>query len=249
MSNTILFVFEGERTEPEIFENMKRYYFQDKTNSYLIATYNTHIYDLYDKISSDSFQDIIELLRVRNYEKLRNVNRDDVDQVYLFFDYDGQASNSDDHKIYEMLEFFNNETENGKLFISYPMVESLIDLYGLCDCKGDRSKVLAKHNIGYKKLVIKTSPIKSLSHMRKDDWEVIIKKSVLKANSIVRDEYLIPEYPVFLSFDQQEIFNNQLCKFIHPLAKVAILCGFPLFILDYYGKALYDMILKERSAE
>jgi hypothetical protein len=249
MSNTILFVFEGERTEPEIFENMKRYYFQDKTNSYLIATYNTHIYDLYDKISSDSFQDIIELLRIKNSQILKDIKRDDVDQVYLFFDYDGQANNAADDKIYEMLEFFNNETENGKLFISYPMVESLIDMDGLCDCNEERSKVLAKHNIEYKKFVNKASPIKFFSRMRKDDWEKIIKKSVLKANSIVKDEYIKPEYSVFLTFDQLVIFSKQLSRFIHPLAKVAILCSFPMFILDYYGAILYDMILKERSAE
>ncbi|MDY0018011.1 MAG: hypothetical protein RBS89_09270 [Candidatus Delongbacteria bacterium] len=249
MSNTILFIFEGEKTEPEIFENMKRYYFQDKTNSYLIATYNTNIYKLYEDVFDDSDLDLVELLREKNKETLKDTRRDDVDQIYLFFDYDGQASNFDDHKIYEMLEFFNNETENGKLFISYPMVESLVDLAGLCDCNEERSKVLAKHNVGYKKHVKKTSHIKIFSKMRRDDWEVIIKKSVLKANSIVRDEYLIPEYSVFLSFEQQVIFKKQLSRFIHPLSKVAILCSFPMFILDYYGKVLYDMILREQSNE
>ena len=34
----------------------------------------------------------------------------------------------------KMLDFFNNETENGKLYISYPMVEALYDYKnGLCE--------------------------------------------------------------------------------------------------------------------
>ena len=32
---------------------------------------------------------------------------------------------ADDSKIKEMLQFFDNETENGMLYISYPMVEAI----------------------------------------------------------------------------------------------------------------------------
>ena len=52
-----------------------------------------------------------------------------VSEIFLFFDYDFQESRltleENNRHIGEMLEYFNDETENGKLYINYPMVESV----------------------------------------------------------------------------------------------------------------------------
>ncbi|TOP22640.1 hypothetical protein CGH19_24830, partial [Vibrio parahaemolyticus] len=42
-----------------------------------------------------------------------------------FFDYDAHVPNSSNEKIKELLNFFSEETDKGKLFISYPMIESM----------------------------------------------------------------------------------------------------------------------------
>lgn len=73
-------------------------------------------------------------------EQLYGLSRDDFSEVYLFFDYDGHQNNlgeSDDSDALEqMLISFDNETENGKLYISYPMVEALRDFkVGVCGTK------------------------------------------------------------------------------------------------------------------
>jgi hypothetical protein len=49
-----------------------------------------------------------------------------------------------------MLEHFNEETENGKLYVSYPMVEALKHIESACDFKD--LTVTAKDNIHYKKI-------------------------------------------------------------------------------------------------
>ena len=69
------------------------------------------------------------------------MTRDDFSEVYLFFDYDAHQTNlrkeDDADAVAQMLESFDNETENGKLYISYPMVEALRDYKpGIC---GDRT--------------------------------------------------------------------------------------------------------------
>ena len=49
-------------------------------------------------------------------------------QVFLFFDYDFQnriGAQKVNNILDEMLDFFDDETENGKLYINYPMIESL----------------------------------------------------------------------------------------------------------------------------
>ena len=47
-------------------------------------------------------------------------------QVFLFFDYDFQnriGTQKVNNILDEMLDFFDDETENGKLYINYPMIE------------------------------------------------------------------------------------------------------------------------------
>ena len=71
------------------------------------------------------------------------MTRDDFSEVYLLFDYDTHQTNlgrkDDVDAVAQMLESFDNETENGKLYISYPMVEALRDYKpGIC---GDRRAV------------------------------------------------------------------------------------------------------------
>ena len=90
---------------------------------------------LWKKLKADDFDtDIIEVLRESNKkirEQLEGLSRDDFSEVFLFFDYDVHQTNlgkaDDGDVINQMLESFDNETENGKLYISYPMVEALRD--------------------------------------------------------------------------------------------------------------------------
>ena len=90
MSNKILFIFEGEKTEPQILNKMKEFYFPEKSYSIIYASYNGEIYQLYKKLEEDEFLDVIEIIRERskeNKEKLADLSRDDIAQVFLFFDY------------------------------------------------------------------------------------------------------------------------------------------------------------------
>ena len=68
-----------------------------------------------------------------NQQQLKGVRRKDVAQIYLFFDYDGHATLADDDDMARMLAHFDNETENGKLYVSYPMAEALKHWQGFQD--------------------------------------------------------------------------------------------------------------------
>lgn len=47
MSSKILFVFEGAKTERQIFENLKKHYFPDSEGVSIVASYNANIYSLF----------------------------------------------------------------------------------------------------------------------------------------------------------------------------------------------------------
>ena len=235
MSSIILMVFEGAKTEKQICDNLKKYFIENPDNQITIAVYGTVIYDLFNKLSSldlidDESLDVVSFLKESGkFDNLEDISNDRIGQVYLFFDYDGHDHRATNEKISEMLELFNNETEKGKLFISYPMVEAIKHLKEGTDFK----EIIEESNSNYKQLVSQNCDqhLTNLTILTADDWDRIIQEHSKKANFIVNDEFLFPNEII----EQSEIFNNQKEKFIKPYNKVAVLASFPLFLLDYYG--------------
>lgn len=129
------FIVEGEAREPQVIDNISKVFFKHGNLKIITLPAGENIYMLWKKLKADDFDtDIIEVLRESNKkirEQLEGLSRDDFSEVFLFFDYDVHQTNlgkaDDGDVINQMLESFDNETENGKLYISYPMVEALRD--------------------------------------------------------------------------------------------------------------------------
>ena len=124
MAEHILFVFEGEKTENQIANNLLSFFIKEEGKVVVKSAYKTDIYWLYSQIIEDGDLDIFHLLKEKN-DHLKEYSRDIFSQIYLFFDYDGHISTASPEKVETLLTFFNEETDNGKLYISYPMVEAI----------------------------------------------------------------------------------------------------------------------------
>lgn len=133
-NNCIAVIYEGNKTERILIENLKKIFFLNRANIVFVGfPAGQNIYMLWKQIQKDEYEtDLIELIREYNKdaaEKLKGYSRDDFSEIYLFFDYDGHncnlsATDPDGTAVLgEMLETFDNETELGKLYINYPMVE------------------------------------------------------------------------------------------------------------------------------
>ncbi|MEN9842280.1 MAG: hypothetical protein RLZZ612_109 [Pseudomonadota bacterium] len=242
----IAFICEGEVTEPRIIENLKRAYFENTKKIIKILSFQTDIYQLWEKIKEDENLDAIEIIRERNEdskEKLKPYQRTDIPQVYLFFDYDGHATKASDEKIAEMLEYFDNETENGKIYISYPMVEAVrhIQKNVSFELAVVDSKIKGKE---YKALSSQICYFNNISKLNRNDWSFIFGENIKKGNLIVNAQYSFPDtYAEFrINLIQKNLFQNQLQKYIQPRSEVAVLSGFPFFIVDYFGETLFNGI-------
>lgn len=231
MSSTILFVFEGEKTEEEITNNFTKYFVNHNTN--VTCAFCADIYQLYSKLCQDTDLDTFTILKNRhqNTSKLASYKRSDFAEIYLFFDYDGHATNASDAAIKDLVTFFDEETDLGKIFISYPMVEALIHLSPSIDF--ENLKVKCKTNIQYKKIAKRSAAahLKNISNLSKQHWYDLIDVHTKKMNLIVNDTFSKPSKLI----TQYEIFDKQVEKFIKIDSTVSVLSGFPIFILDYYG--------------
>ena len=137
----------------------------------------------------------------------------------------------DDKKLNELLIFFNEETEKGKLYISYPMVEALKHISDYSNFKN--SCIECKKNVKYKKIVSDEAINDLIDFTSYNDtiWRNLIILHLKKMNYLCIDEFELPNQ----LFNQLEIFYNQIEKYISPHNKVTILSAFPIFIHDYYG--------------
>lgn len=250
MATNLLFVFEGRSSEELITNSLFKYLLTE--NQIIKCVFDAEIYQLYRKIGGDEYLDIFNFIKNKNENNkslLKNYDRDDFAEIYMFFDYDAHSTLADDETLKDMLEFFNDETNNGKLYISYPMVEAIrhivdFDTFKELTAKCKRNNCMHKEKCEDKiecltsphyKNVVSNESIPQLSNINgytRDTWKDLIAVHLSKMNYIVNDEY---KFPSKLE-SQLEIFINQLLKYVNKQCpSVAILSAFPIFIIDYYG--------------
>lgn len=261
-----LFIFEGEKTEISFLYSLESK-FMGSRNA-IKCVFGAEIYQLFKLMKKDVDLDIVGILKERNPENaetLKGCNQDSFAGIYLFFDYDAHSPKADDTKIKKMLNFFDNETENGLLYLSYPMAEALRhykdnetfkDL--LAKCKGGNKLSTincpnknscpeienCKKEPHYKEIVQNDcrSQLTNMNKYDKQIWKELIEAHVCKMNYLVNDTYTLPTK----TETQSTIFDKQLEKHINRFCpQVAVLSAFPIYILDYYGTEKLKQKLKE----
>ena len=252
----ILFVFEGS-DDSKIMDTLKKAY-PSAISEDVVCLYRNNIYQLYKKMNSSDFtESILSVLQTHlkgdELLKIRGANEDSFSQVFLFFDYEPQHRESDavdieilNARLCEMIDFFSDETGNGKLYVSYPMVEALFYTKKLPDnnFKDYVCPLLdAKH---FKKTASEFSDYKShdfllyserelqgeklLRTVVRDNWRMVVDQNLVKANVICTGNESIPLQK--MSVSQQSIFENQMEKYVGN-GHVAILSAYPLFLFEY----------------
>ena len=252
----ILFVFEGSNREPYVYKTIERFYFPKK-NDNIICSFGNNIYDLYSemmKYGGDG--DIVSIMRERLSESgdstLHNIRSTDISEVYLFFDYDFQNSQFSLEEINQrvdvMLKMFDDETGNGKLYINYPMVESIRYTKELPDEEYRHYTVSRALCHDFKRLAREFSFYDSFDHILfkegekptkdkylkiKDNWKFLIEMNVRKANLLVSELYALPKSKSTIS--QQAIFGGQQRLYATKNESIAVLNSFPIFVYDYFN--------------
>ncbi|UMO90286.1 hypothetical protein HP572_22875 (plasmid) [Pectobacterium sp. PL64] len=241
MAEKILFVFEGEKTEHVISRDFIRHFIHDDEKTIVKVSFCAEIYQLYVKIKEDDFGvdyvDIFPLLQERDHS-LKSYKRDEFSQVYLFFDYDPHATNSSNDKLHEMLNVFSEETDKGKLFVSYPMVESIRCFNGIDD--DFINLVIPKDDVGgFKKFVNEYADKKynNVPQWTKDTWIKVIEIHCRKANSIVFGVNDLPSHDI-----GQCLILDKQCEIEETSSSVIVISSFPLMLLSHFGENMKTIL-------
>ena len=252
MSNGLVgIIYEGESYERKIFDNIDENFFDGNIVPIFVPA-GQNIFMLFQKMSEDDFEtDIIEVIRESSQsgaESLEGYERDNFSEIYLFLDHDihhgykklGIKDKSD--ILLNMIEIFDNETENGKIYINYPMCESLRDLKNKDICNR-RCLNLINENKEYKRKSSIESDFTDMRKYSKNDWKLLSGWFVCRANCLINKVFTIPNYyKIFEDLTQMNILVNQNELCIKD-SKVMILNSIPLFLVEYYGESYYEELI------
>lgn len=247
----IAIIYEGEKTEENLFKNISRHFFADRADIMIMTLPAAgNLYMLWTKLQEDDFEtDVISVLREMNKnlsERLKGVKVADFSEIYLFFDYDGHHNNvpkkfGGKDALEEMLMTFDNETELGKLYISYPMVEAIKEIS--VDMGDYRTFYLPLSECGnYKEKAGGISDYGDFRHITKEMWHIACNASRKRAATIetYKEE---DDYQKFIEdVSQKKIYLAQRDIFINQNQAIGILSSVPLFLIEYYDEAFWEDI-------
>lgn len=243
-NSTIAIIVEGDY-EKKIINNIKRNYFNNRFGyqDYLVLCLPTdeNIYMLWKSVQEDSYLDIIELLRDKDEgirRLLNGYNRESFGEIYLFYDYDRHQNNLRKgivplDVLEQMLTTFDNETEQGKLYISYPMAEAVND-FKLDSCETYTNACYQCNTPeNYKRSARNNdNPMSHISALTRNKWGSMV---------------CVYRYRLSCLQKSKEPLNLADCKALTPLTiyrlqskheacegSYIVLSAFPEFLIDYF---------------
>ncbi len=180
---------------------------------------------------------------------LEKYSKDDFSAIFFFFDLDihGRGEESQ-RQLVEMAETFNNETENGKLFISYPMVEAA----KICDkdeglFKEDRKMFPLEMCKRFKEFANNHSR-SAINADSKENWNCICKENYRKANWILTNCDSIPDIPSLKGMEQEDILDKEL-EFVKNEKSVATLSAYPMWLKDQLDPETIEKLFYNKLSE
>ncbi len=241
MRSKILLVVEGKIEEPRFLGSLGKQSFGLMSlvdADYEVVSVGGSIYELYEAYKKGDYDDIVAYLRANNRINIEPgvLSKNAFAAVYLIFDFDPHYQKYSDEAIKEMLDLFDDETDLGKLYISYPMIESVYDLEELNDSN-------------YEHLTV------DLDHFNGDDYkQSVYQKTCIKKNKLTARElsYIVAQNynkakKLSQNIDYEEILAVQI-DYKNKENKIYVLSTFPLMIIDYNKDlAMKNLRLKLRN--
>lgn len=243
----LLFITEGKIDEPKFIDKVfSKCYSNIKYEYY---AYSTDIHTLARLLFNgsndiDEYLDIKGILRENEKDEHQRKKLSDIySDIILVFDFDPQGNFPEFSKVRKMLKFFNDSTNNGKLYINYPMMQSYrhINRYPEEDIEFKNRKVKISDCVNYKEIVNKESALNNLNKYQYPKIMKIVGYQLKKVNYILNGVYEVPNVEKFKSMNLDEVYNIQ-CKNKDNNGWIYVLNTFVFNIIEYNPSRVIEKI-------
>lgn len=237
----ILIIVEGAKIDVKLMTHLlKTYNISDEHN---IISYNANLYSLFNQMFKQGNPEDLDLLQLlkeheRNDEK-KKIFDIKYSDVLLIFDLDPQDPQFSYEKVLQMLYYFNESSDKGKLYINYPMVEAFYHMRSIPD--DDFNLYYASmdelQNKEYKTRVQKESRDNDYRKfaINKEECNTVIRQNYEKAIRICGRPY----EGISHFINDKELLTKQV-DLLENDKKLYVVCTCAFYILDYDSKLLSD---------
>lgn len=243
----LLFITEGEVDETKFIDKVFKKCYPSIEYDYYVYSTNLHtLAQLIFKENNeiDEYLDIKNVLRENeNIEYKREKLSAQYSDIILVFDFDPHVDNPQFEKIEKMLRHFNDSTNNGKLYINYPMMQSYrhIKSYPEEDFEFKDRVIETSKCSKYKEIVNTEGVFNNINKYEYPKIMKIIGYQLKKANFILNGNYRIPKYNEFFDIDLNCIYKIQ-CRNNSKNKCVYVLNTFVFNIIEYNPKKVLDKV-------
>ena len=252
-----LVIVEGEKAEPSLLNRFQALFPIDIT----VCPLGTNIYSLFRKMKDYDFNADVRQVILEIKPLLREKLSEKYAYTYLLFDLDPHHTGKIDsrspleialdniEKVREMAEYFTNETDPtvGRLYINYPMFESIRD----CDLPFDESYRDAYVEIGvtgeFKQIVASRRRTKiAIKAYTMEEFRLLTKMNLYKLNLLSYGEWASMSYDRYLNCSMSATILERQSDLIQREQRLSVLHTSLFMLLDYFGNrnGFYDGIIK-----
>lgn len=233
----ILVLVEGEKTDYKLMNHLLQMY--GISESHEIVSYNTNIYTLYNQMFRDGDPESVDILQIlkehESDETKKNIFDYRYSDILLIFDLDPQDPTFTADKILEMVSFFVESSDMGKLYLNYPMVESFYHMKDIPDAAYDSYTATLEElrNRKYKERVNRENRNHNYSKFAttKEECSTVIQQNIDKAWLLSETERVVDGITQILP-DASAVLKAQLRK-MEEDQLISILCTCVFYIADY----------------
>lgn len=241
----ILVLVEGAKTDLRLMEHLLHIYGID--GNHQVVSYNTNIYVLYNEMFKNcdpTTIDILQLLKEHENDPVKKQLFDGrYSDILLIFDLDPHDPQFSEYKIIEMMRFFIESSDMGKLYINYPMVESFYHMKSIPDSEYNSYIVtmdeLKMNNYKQKVNSVNRNHDYSKFAINKAECSMVIHQNIEKAWYISESKRLVSGIEKLLP-DSVDILKAQL-KELKYKNTIAVLCTCSFYIVDYNPKLITEL--------
>lgn len=233
----ILVLVEGKKTDYKLMDRLLQTY--GIGESHEIVSYNTNIYTLYNQMFRDGDPESVDILQILKEHETDETKKKIFDYRYsdilLIFDLDPQDPDFTADKILEMMSFFVESSDMGKLYLNYPMVEAFYHMKDIPDAAYNSYTATLEElrNRKYKERVNRENRNRDYSKFAttKEECNTVIKQNIDKAWLLSETERVVDGIAQILP-DSSSVLNAQLKK-MEEEQLVSVLCTCVFYIADY----------------
>lgn len=251
MHNKTLFIVEGESDEPAFIKQL--FLKCNKKEEYHTYSYRANIHMLakelmnnYPDFDEDNIDIKLVLKSIESDENKKKILDDNYNDIYLIFDFEPQHDDLHFDIVKKMMVYFNDSTQQGKLFINYPMMQSYKHFSVLPDSTFEYRMVNTNRFDLYKKDVGDMSKFTDLSQYNYSIFYSLTVHHLRKYNKICFGKYDILDVDTYLKSDSSKVFDIEVKKLKNE-GQIDVLNTCIFALIDFAPSNFYNFINKKHD--